>query len=172
HGVWLYSLFSYADISGRGDVLQSPQVKYYLDYFLQLLTPHGNLADFGDSHWNGGWERFVPVYEKAAAIYHNPQYKYLAQQLTARALERMATTARNPDVSTLNVGAGVGSAFADAHRWADDSVKPQAPDTTSQEALDDLIGKKIVFRDGWDRASTFMLLNYRDEGDGGLLGRD
>src|SRR5215471_7907129 len=27
HGVWLYSLFSYADISGRGDVLQSPQVK-------------------------------------------------------------------------------------------------------------------------------------------------
>jgi hypothetical protein len=172
HGVWLYSLFSYADVSGRGDVLQSPQVKYYLDYFLQLLTPHGNLAAFGDSHWNGGWERFVPVYEKAATIYHNPQYKYVARQLTARALERMAAASGLPDVSTLNVGAGVGSAFADAHRWADDSVKPQAPDSTSQDALDDLIGKKIVFRDGWDRASTFMLLNYRDEGDGGLLGRD
>lgn len=40
HGVWLYSVFSYADISGREDVLHSPMVRYYLDYFVQLLTPH------------------------------------------------------------------------------------------------------------------------------------
>jgi len=172
HAVWLYSLFSYADISGRQDVLQSPQVKYYLDYFLQLLTPHGNVADFGDSHWNGGWERFVPVYEKAAALYRNPQYKYVARQLTERALERMAKAGKQSEIATVNIGAGVGSAFADAHRWADDSVKPQAPNSTSQDVLDDLVGKKIVFRDGWDRTSMFMLLNYRDEGDGGLLGRD
>ena len=37
--------------------------------------------------------------------------------------------------------------------------------------LDDVIGKKVVFRNGWDPASTYMLLNYRDEGDGGWLGR-
>ncbi len=172
HGVWLYSLFSYAGISEREDVLQSPQVKYYLDYFTQLLTPHGNLADFGDSHWNSGWERFVPVYEKAAAINHNPQYKYVAQQLTQRALERMAKASQQPEIAKINIGAGVGSVFTDAHRWADDSVKPQSPGSASQEVLEDVIGKKIVFRDGWDRANTFMLLNYRDEGDGGLLGRD
>lgn len=172
HAVWLYALFSYADISRRDDVLQSPQVKYYLDYFAQLLTPHGNIADFGDAHWNGGWERFVPVYEKAAAIYHNSQYKFVAQELTRRALERMAKSGEQSIVANINVGAGVGSAFTDAHRWADDSIKPQPPTTTSQDALDDLVGKKIVFRDGWDRTSTMMLLNYRDEGDGGLLGRD
>jgi hypothetical protein len=172
HAVWLYSLFSYADVSGRDDVFQSPQVKYYLDYFLQLLTPHGNIADFGDSHWNGGWERFVPVYEKAATIYRNPQYKYVAQQLTARALERIAKANNQPEIASVNVGVGVGSAFADAHRWADDSIKPQAPISTSQDVLEDLVGKKIVFRDGWDRTSAMMLLNYRDEGDGGLLGRD
>ncbi len=172
HAVWLYALFSYADISRRDDVLQSPQVKYYLDYFAQLLTPHGNIADFGDAHWNGGWERFVPVYEKAAAIYHNSQYKFVAQELTRRALERMAKSGEQSIVANINVGAGVGSAFTDAHRWADDSIKPQPPTTTSQDALDDLIGKKIVFRDGWERTSTMMLLNYRDEGEGGLLGRD
>ncbi len=172
HAVWLYALFSYADISRRDDVLQSPQVKYYLDYFAQLLTPHGNIADFGDAHWNGGWERFVPVYEKAAAIYHNSQYKFVAQELTRRALERMAKSGEQSIVANINVGAGVGSAFTDAHRWADDSIKPQPPTTTSQDALDDLVGKKIVFRDGWERTSTMMLLNYRDEGEGGLLGRD
>ncbi len=172
HAVWLYSLFSYAEISRRDDVWQSPQVKYYLDYFVQLLTPHGNIADFGDAHWNGGWERFVPVYEKAAAIYRNPQYKFVASELAKRALERMARASSQTEIVNLNVGAGVGSAFTDAHRWADDAIKPQAPTTTSQEALDDLVGKKIVFRNGWDRTSTMMLLNYRDEGDGGWLGRD
>jgi hypothetical protein len=172
HGVWLYSVFSYADIAGRADVFQSPMVKYYLDYFVQLLTPHGNLADFGDAHWNGGWERFVPVFEKAATLFRNPQYKYLAQQLTKSALERMAKAAKQTSIRDLNVGAGAGSAFTDAHRWSDDSIQPAAPVSTSQDVLDDVIGKKIVFRNGWERASTMLLLNYRDEGDGGRLGRD
>lgn len=165
--IWLYSLFSYAEVSGRADVYQSAQVKYYLDYFVQLLTPHGNIADFGDAHWNTGWERFVPVFEKAATIYRNPQYKYAAQELTRRAVERMPKQA-----GAVNVGTGVGSAFTDAFRWADDGVKPLPPATLSQDVLDDIIGKKIVFRDGWNRDSTFLLLNYRDEGDGGWLGRD
>jgi hypothetical protein len=34
------------------------------------------------------------------------------------------------------------------------------------------VGKKIVFRNGWEPESTYLLLNYRDEGDGGLLFRD
>jgi hypothetical protein len=172
HGVWLYSVFSYADIANREDVLRSPQIHYYLDYFAQLLTPHGNLADFGDSHWNSGWERFVPVYEKAATLYRNPQYKYVAEQLTKRALERMAKAQNLTDVANVNVGIGIGSPFTDACRWADDSIKPQAPTNLSGDVLEDLIGKKIVLRNGWERASTMMLLNYRDEGDGGWLGRD
>jgi hypothetical protein len=172
HAVWLYSLFSYAEISGREDVWRSPQVKYYLDYFTQLLTPHGNIADFGDANWNGGWERFAPVFEKAAAVYRHPQYKFVASELTKRALERMAKASNQSEIANVNVGVGVGSAFTDAHRWADDSIKPQAPATTSQDVLEDIVGKKIVFRDGWDRTSAMLLLNYRDEGDGGLLGRD
>ena len=169
--VWLYSLFSYAEVSGRADVYESVQVKYYLDYFVQLLTPHGNIADFGDSHWNGNWERFVAVFEKAATVYRNPQYKYVAQELTRRAIERMP---KKPAASpaTVYLGTSVGSALTDAFRWADDSISPQPPSSLSQDVLEDILGKKIVFRDGWDRTSTFLLLNYRDEGDGGWLGRD
>lgn len=170
HGIWLYSLFSYADIAGREDVLQSPMVRYYLDYFVQLLTPHGNLADFGDSHWNGGWERFVPVYEKAATIFRNPQYKYMAAELTRRALARQVRAAGGNESLAMNTV--IGSAFTDAHRWADDKVVAESPKSGSQDLLDDLVGKKFVFRNGWDPTSTMMLVNYRDEGDGGRLGRD
>lgn len=171
HGVWLYSVFSYADISGREDVLRSPMVRYYLDYFVQLLTPHGNLADFGDSHWNGAWERFVPVYEKAATLFRNPEYKFLATELTRRALERQAR-AEGVAVEKVLFGIGVGSAFTDAHRWSDDAVKAERPTNGSRDVLDDIVGKKFVFRNGWQPESTMMLVNYRDEGDGGRLGRD
>ena len=172
HAIWLYALFSYAEVSQQPEILSSPQVRYYLDYFIQLYTPHGNVADFGDAHWNeGNALRFVPVYEKAAALYHNPNYKYFAEQLTRRMIERNAQQLKiSPD--SYDIGAGYGSYFTKAHAWADDAIKPVAPTNVSSEALDDMIGKKIVFRDGWERTSNFMLLNYRDEGDGGLLGRD
>ncbi len=172
HSIWLNALFSYADVSQQPDVLLSPVVKYYLDYFVQLLTPHGNVADFGDAHWNeGNTLRFVAVYEKAATVYRNPQYKYFAEQLLRRAVERM-TKQQNVAREAVNIGVGNGSYFTDAHAWADDSIKPIAPTNLSSDVLEDVVGKKFVFRDGWDRTSNFLLLNYRDEGDGGWLARD
>jgi hypothetical protein len=171
HPIWLYSVFSYADVSKQPEVLQSPVVKYYLDYFIQLLTPHGNIADFGDAHWNSSEAlRFIPVYERAAVIYRNPVYKYFAEELLRRTIERLAKQ-QNVAPNAVNIGS-YGSFFTDAHAWADDSIKPVAPTNLSGDVLEDVIGKKIVFRDGWNRTSNFLFLNYRDEGDGGWLGRD
>ena len=74
--------------------------------------------------------------------------------------------------ASVAVGSGVGSAFTDAFRWADDAIHAKPPVSLSQEVLEDVVGKKVAFRDGWEPTSTFLLLNYRDEGDGGILGRD
>jgi hypothetical protein len=172
HSIWLCSLFSYAEISQQPEVLLSPMVKYYLDYFVQLLTPHGNVADFGDAHWSeSNTLRFVSIYEKAAAVYRNPHYKYFAEQMLRRALERMAKQ-QNVAMAAVNIGTSNGSYFTDACRWTDETIQPAAPTNLSGEVLEDIVGKKIVFRDGWQRTSNFLLLNYRDEGDGGWLGRD
>ncbi len=165
--VWLYSLFSYADASNHAEVLESPLVKYALDYFLNLLAPHGSIADVGDTNWHSGWDRFVPVYERAATFYGNPRYKYVAEELLTRAKERIS---KNP--AAVFPGVGAGSAFTEAYRWANDGVISKRPASGSIEVLDDIVGKKVVFRNGWERLSTFLLLNYRDEGEGGLLGRD
>jgi len=61
--------------------------------------------------------------------------------------------------------------LCDAHRWTDESVSSAAPEGGSEEVLDDQIGKKVVFRNGWNDRSTYLLLNYRDEGDGGWMTR-
>lgn len=62
--------------------------------------------------------------------------------------------------------------FYDCARWGDDTILPQAPAARSKEVLEDVVGKKIVFRDGYGENDTYLLLNYRDEGDGALLFRD
>ncbi|MGA9364213.1 MAG: hypothetical protein WBW16_07580 [Bacteroidota bacterium] len=179
HPVWLYSLFSYAEASGQKEIFDSPIVKYYMEYYLKLLAPHGNVVDFGDANWNSGWDRFVAVYEKAAAVYRNPYYKYVAREMVRCAMKRLAKEhGESPLQSADNrynmlwAGTGFGSTLTDTYRWADDSILPQKPTSLSQEVLEDVVGKKVVFRNGWEATSTFMLLNYRDEGDGGLLHRD
>lgn len=163
HPVWLLSLYSYAEAAGRKDLFQSPITKYYLDYFVNLIGPNGTVPEFGDARWNSGWEglRLVPVFEKAAAEYRNPEYKWAASRIFQSA-KRYRETLGVVDAYSLS----------DALRWMDEAVSPRQPAGGSREVLEDVVGKKIVFRNGWDDASTYLLLNYRDEGDGGWLHRE
>jgi hypothetical protein len=161
--IWLLALFSYAEASNRADIYTSPQVHYYLEYFARLIAPSGTIPDYGDAWWNSasGALRFVAVFEKGAAAWKSAEMKWAARSI----------------LNTVKSGAeiiGLGDAYSlsDAYRWADESIQPVPPAGSSQEVLDDLIGKKVVFRNGWEPSSTYCLLNYRDEGDGGWSDRE
>ena len=163
HPVWLTSLYSYADATNQPDLFDSPLTKYYQKYFLKLIGPHGIVPEFGDARWASGLEglRFVAIFEKGAAVYKDPELKWAAQSVFE------AAKRNNPQI-------GVGEAYylSDAYRWTDESIQPRQPKSLSQEVLEDVVGKKMVFRNGWDPTSTYMLLNYRDEGDGGWTYRE
>ena len=51
-------------------------------------------------------------------------------------------------------------------------MTPTPPTNKSTEVLEDAFGKKIVFRSGWDKDATFLLLNYRDQVGFGKVPRD
>ena len=163
HPVWLYSLFSYADAAHRPEAYTSPMMRYYLEYYTKLIGPAGTIPDFGDAMWNSasGALRFVAIFEKGAAVYKSPEMKWAAAAVLKTITDRADT-----------IGTGDAYSLIDAYRWADETITPQVPVSLSQEVLDDLVGKKVVFRDGWAPSSLYMLLNYRDEGDGGWLGRE
>jgi hypothetical protein len=162
HPVWLHAVLSYSDLAHRADVPRSPMMHYYMEYFSRLIAPSGLIPDFGDAYWLSSLEgaRMVAIFERMAATFHHPGAKWAALRLLETAKEQSDTL-------------GIGEAYylCDAYRWADETVVPQHPEGGSEEVIDDVIGKKVVFRNGWDPASTYMLLNYRDEGDGGWLGR-
>jgi hypothetical protein len=162
HGVWLYALLGYADAVGKlGDLLDTPEMYYYAHYFLNLMCPAGMIPDFGDANWLANWPRFLVFFEAAAAHYKDPRMKWAA-----------ATIARTFIDFQEPKNIGLAYNFLDCYLWGSDSIEVHAPVSLTQEVMEDVQGKKIVFRNGWDPNSTYLLLNYRDEGDGGLNFRD
>jgi len=162
HGVWLYALLGYADATGKSEELfRTPEMYYYAHYFLNLMSPAGVVPDFGDSHWTTNWQHFLVFFHAAAARLNDPQMKWAAERIASRFLPNLPPTS-----------AGLGCFLLDAHRWGRDELQPAAPTQLSGEVMEDVQGKKIVFRNGWQPDSSYLLLNYRDEGDGGLNFRD
>lgn len=162
HGVWLYALMGYADSLGRlEELFKTPEIYYYSHYFLNLMCPAGMVPDFGDANWLTNWQWYLAFFEAAAAHYENPNLKWAANTIANKFIDF-----DNP----TNVG--LGYFMLDCYRWGTDDISPSVPESLSKEVMEDVQGKKIVFRDGWADDSTYMLLNYRDEGDGGLNFRD
>ncbi len=162
NGVWLYSLLGYADALGKtSELLRTPEMYYYGRYFLGLMSPAGMIPDFGDARWESNWPHFLVFFEAAAASARDPELAWAADALARKYIDFAKPTS-----------VGLGYMLLDAIRFGAGTVPSAAPSTLSQEVMDDVVGKKIVFRDGWKPESLFLLLNYRDEGDGGLNFRD
>lgn len=161
--IWLHALFSYATASGDSLLFGSAMMRYYEEYYTRLISPAGTVPDFGDAAWNSasGGLRLVAFFEKEASVFRDPALKWAAQSVYNTAKRRGRVL-------------GVDEAYhlADAYRWCTETISPRAPTGGSQEVLDDIVGKKVVFRSGWDSAATYLLLDYRDEGDGGWLSRE
>jgi hypothetical protein len=163
HPVWLFYMFWYLDLRGELGRIGSPFVRWYLEYFLRMLAPHGTIPDFGDGEWRSTWFLFVPCYEAAARELREPQYKWAAARIF-RACSPILTR-EHPH------RAEIANSLLLAHRWCDEHCPAQPPSTLSSELLEDMIGKKVVFRNGWEPHSTYLLLNYKEEHDGGWLDR-
>ncbi|MBI4552306.1 MAG: hypothetical protein HY710_08590, partial [Candidatus Latescibacteria bacterium] len=162
HPIWTYAMILYADAMGEQDFFRHVMTRYYFDYYLALLAPSGGIADFGDSDWRSSWPYFIVCFERGAREYRDPKLRYGA----CRVYSRMWEEAGQPDHF------GPCSYFIDAYDWVDERIPPEEPTTGSQEVLEDLAGKKVVFRNGWGDDATFLLLNYKPETDYGYTPRE
>ena len=162
HGVWVYALIGCADAKDELDKLfKTPEMYYYSQYFLHLMSPDMMIPDYGDAHRMVNWNRWIVFFETAAKAYNDPEMKWAASAIANKYMNFSTTKS-----------VGLGYMMLDCYRYGSDDLEPKVPEELSEEVMEDIVGKKIVFRDGWDKNSTYMLLNYRDEGDGGLIYRD
>ncbi|MDZ7373545.1 MAG: hypothetical protein ONB23_06185 [candidate division KSB1 bacterium] len=163
HPVWLFYMFWYLDLRGELAQIDSPFVRWYLEYFVRMIAPHGTIPDFGDGEWRSTWFLFVPCYEAAARQLGDPRWKWAAARIFRACSPVLTREHPHP--------AEIANSLLLAHQWCDDSCPAEPPKVLSCELLEDLVGKKIVFRNGWAPESTYLLLNYKEEHEGGWLDR-
>ena len=162
HPVWLNSLARYGEATRDRSLFFQPTTRYYFDYYLQLLSPAGMIPEFGDARWNENWAPYVASFEHGATLFARRDLKWAARRIFR---DMVAKYGKEPSVR-------VGMQLLDAFRWAQDDIPPRPPTDGSREVLEDLVGKKIVFRSGWEPHDTYLMLNYRDEGDFARVPRD
>jgi hypothetical protein len=162
HAVWLCSMIGYADSKQQiKELFSTPEMYYYSHYFLNLMAPNGMVAAFGDSRLNDNWDRWLVYFETAAHIYSNPELKWAASIIANKFID-----------FNNNAATGLAYELLDCYRFGTDKILPVKPTNLSQEVMEDAQGKKIVMRNGWEPTSSFLLLNYKDEGESGLIYRD
>jgi hypothetical protein len=168
--VWLFYLLRWQEHAGDAEGYRSPFLRWYAEFFLQMTAPHGTIPDYGDGEWRGTWLPMTACLERAASATGDRRCRWAAAR-TFRSCRRLL----EPEASTAAAGAAamppVPWELVDAHRWCAPWNETRCPDDPSREALDDSIGRKIVFRSGWEAGDTWMMLSYMDEGSWSWLDR-
>jgi len=157
--LWLSKMMHIADILEIPGLFKEYNMLYYLNYFLHLMAPHGMVTDFGDARWQECWHWYLTCFERGAKEYQNEEFKWAA----ARIYETKARSAQPEEIEID---------FPFLYQCCDDSIGIQPPSASSRMVLDELAGKKIVFRNGWEPESSFLMLNYKGDQDYGRCDRD
>ena len=160
--IWLKPMMEYAEMAGKEkEFYRMPMTKYYFDYFLQLLTPYGGIAEFGDGGF-AGYSYFLSCMEKGATIYRDGRMKWAAHQMFQSEIYHS-----DPMTYFYSI-----HDWVDAYRWADDSIPEEVPTDESRLVLEDYVGKKVVFRNGWDANASYLLLNFLEDAPFGIDGKE
>ncbi|MCK5757459.1 MAG: hypothetical protein KAH14_00080 [Clostridiales bacterium] len=156
--LWLFACIMYAKWRGIEDEYYAkPQTKYYFDYVTHLITPEGQVPGFGDAWFHSDWQIWVACVEKGAAMYKCGKMKAAAEKIYDYGMRKTKNA----------ISAGLGNYMAYAYKWSSDDVELTDINFKTEEVLDEVIGKKIIFREN----ESYMLYNYRDEGKYGYIPR-
>jgi len=161
---WLKPLMETAEMLGKEkEFYAMPAVKYYFDYAVQLMTPEGQIVEFGDGGPGGDytWPWYVAMLEKGASVYGDRKMKWAAHRI----FQSNIFGKGQPYIYFAKD-------LVDAYLWADDSISEEVPTDPSRLVLEDYVGKKVVFRNGWDENATYLFLNYLEDAPFGIDGKE
>ena len=100
-----------------------PMTKYYFDYLVQLMTPGGQIVEFGDGRFGRGytWTWMISVLEKGATVYRDGKMKWAAHRLF--------------EAHVKELGHDADAELVEAYLWADETIKEEVPTDKSRLVL-------------------------------------
>ncbi|MBN2853208.1 MAG: heparinase II/III family protein [Clostridia bacterium] len=158
NGIWLVCLMEYLEETGKWNAKIETVLRYYSAYYTHIQTPEGGMPDYGDSHPRefGCTALGISFLEWAASKFSDGRVKYAAMKLVDFGVKFYGETGGAYSLWMCR------AYLLSADVIRKNKVEPILPPYESGEVMEDLIGKKICFRNKND--DTYFLLNYRDEG--------
>ncbi len=161
NAIWLYAMIGYGYASNSlNELFDEPEMYYYSKYYKELFCPDGMIPDVGDAYWRSNWSRWLVYFETSANLYNSPEHKWIANTIR----DKFIQWDHKQDI-------GLAYVLLDCYLLGNEQLEAKKPESGSMEVMDDVQGKKIVMRSGWDPDDTYLLLNYKDEGEAGYLSR-
>ncbi len=150
--IWLYSLIRYAtNVVNNDHLLKSYNISKWFYYLLNLYCPEGLIPDYGDADWGSSKFLCIPIFEQGAKLLQKQELRWAASEILKKWEKQLPGNIH------------IAMVLSDACLRADFNLKPIPPVLSRSQRRDDETGKKIVFRNGWEENSTYLLLNFRDE---------
>jgi len=129
------------------------------------MAPNGTIPEFGDGRWKDNLHGYYLTLERGAKEYQSGEMKWAAKQIFDNICQVFNDKdPRKPTSIWETPNVGFANLLVNREEYADPTVKPTKPKYGSGDALEEVMSKKIIFRSGWDKDATFLLLNYKDEG--------
>ncbi|MTQ81654.1 hypothetical protein [Ruthenibacterium lactatiformans] len=162
NGIWYICTLEYFLENGIRNFRTETVFRYYAVCAAHLQLPEGSLPDYGDNRPRdfGCVALGIGFYEWCASHFNDGEIRYFASKFVSWANEYYK--------GAIASGWLVRSYAVAADALLQNDVQPQKPDYISGEVIEDLVGKKMVFR-GSD--GDYLLCNYRDEGNYALTAR-
>lgn len=160
NGIWYACIAEYLHENNIRNFRTDTIMHYYASYTTHIQTPEGSLPDYGDARTRefGCAALAVGFLEWAAVLFNDGEVKYCVSKFIEYNRGYQKTIAEAWVVRSLSLAA----------EMAGTAVEPKYPAYSSGEVIEDLVGKKIVFR---GENSDYLMLNYRDEGNYALPAR-
>ena len=154
-------LMEWMETGGHENWYELPAMKKGLENLLFSRGGNGRCAAYGDWRpWEPCWGLYIAVFEKAAAVYQDGRFKFMAHQIFLSWEEELKTDAEQVHHDIM------GLSFA--HRWCDDAVEPIVP-TENPGIITRNSGllERLVLRSGGERNALFGTLSLSDRDEHG-----
>jgi hypothetical protein len=126
--IFLTYAFVLGDLLGHTqEMAASPTVRAMVERFGDQVSPSGITPGYGDSAEVDNWPFWVAAFERAGATWHDPTFRWAAQQIFAAGMKYRAG-GDSPQSS-------VPYPLPLALDWADSSIAPHAPDGAATAVL-------------------------------------
>ena len=154
-------LIDWIETGGHQEWYELPEMKRGLENLLYSRAGNGRCAVFGDWRpWEPCWGLYAAVLEKAAAVYQDGRFKFMAQQLIQGWEDELAKDVHQHPHDLMGLSYAI--------QWCDDTVPAEVPsDSPALITRNSGAAERLVLRRGWERDDLFATISLSDRDDHG-----